>query len=331
MADHHDIAPEGVENNENNAQTSLILPSEPCLRSGESTRYVFAEWLIALIPICLWSFFLFGGYVLLPILLSVACCMGGDMLVRYWRRKKDALIARYELTPVLIGLFIAFLLPSDAPIWLTVLTALIATAAGALFGSMSACPICLPALTLCIVRAIFPTLTDIELRLNKEDGRQIADLLAAGEKPESEIVDLLLGRNDGMVGEIATLLILLAAAYLIFRKHISWHFPLAWIVGGALTAYLTAPETMSAYYYAGAQLFTGGFMLVGCLIAAHRSTAPITAKAGLLLGLIGGVLTILFRKWLGVDGALLAALIVSLPARPLDRWLAPMPFGGRKR
>lgn len=331
MATKPDTASEMTKKNANSATSSRVLPSEPYLRSGERKRFVQAEWLIALIPIFLWAIFLFGLYALLSMLFSMACCLAADAVIRYLRIQKGESIARFDLTPAVIGLFISFLLPSDGYIWIAILAAVIAAGVGGLFGGMSASPLCLPALAICIVRAIFPSQTDITLQIDSEGGQRIADLLKAGEKPQIEIIDLLLGRNDGMIGEVASLLILLAAAYLIFRKQISWHIPLAWIVGGAITAYLTAPETMSVYYYTGAQLLTGGFMLVGCLIVPHRSTAPITAKAGMVVGVLGGVLTIFFRNQFGIDGALLAALIVSLPARTLDRMLAPVPFGGRRK
>lgn len=311
--------------------TPAPLLSEPRVHSNEGIGFVRAEWLVALFPICLWSFFLFGGYALLAMLLSMICCMGVDILIRILRRKKGASVALWELTPAVIGLLIAFLLPSDAPIWLYALAALLAGCVGQLFGSMSSCPLSLPALIICLMRLVFPSLTDIALRFDSESGRTVAELLAAGEKPNASIADLLLGRTDGMIGEIASLLIILAAVYLMFRKQISWHIPVAWIFGGAIAAYLTAPETMSVYFYLGAQLLTGSFMLVGCLIAPSRTTAPVTMRAGLIVGFVGGVLAMLFRKWLGIDGALLAALICSLPARPLDRLLAPLPFGGRKK
>lgn len=308
-----------------------IALTEPRLHSSEGGSSLRAEWLIALLPVCLWSYFLYGGRALVTELVAMIACTLFDRLFCLLLTKKIDALKRFDLTPAVIGLFIAFLLPSDCPFWLTALTALLAAGLGALFGSMSTCPCSIPALVVVIVRMLLPSLTDLTFVVDSEGGYTVQQLLAAGEKPNAELLDLLLGRTDGMIGEIASLLILLAAAYLIIRKQLSWHLPIAWLLGGALTAYLTAPETMSVFFYTGAQLLTGGFLLVGCLIAPFRTTAPITPRAGLLLGLVGGALTILFRNRLGVDGALLAALLISLPARPLDRLLAPIPFGGRRK
>lgn len=308
------------------------VQSEPRVYSREGIRFVRAEWLVVLLPICLWSLLRFGAYALVIELVAIVACMGTDIAVKIIRSFKDkSPVYGWDLTPAVIGVLIAFLLPSDLPVWIAVLAALIAAGVGGLFGSMSRSPLCLPALAVIAVRMIFSSYTDIPLLIDSENGRTIADMLAAGEQPSAGIADLLLGRTDSMIGEGAVLLILLAAGYLVYRKQISWHIPIAWIVGGALAAYLTAPETMPFYVYMGAQLFTGGFMLVGCLILPHRTTAPVTPRAGLVIGAIGGALTILLRGWLGVDGALLAALLCSLPARPLDRLLAPVPFGGRKK
>lgn len=305
--------------------------SEPRLRNGETIGYVRIEWLVALLPICMWSFFLFGSYVLAAEALSIAVCLIADIIIRLIRRRSDPLLAPFDLTPAIVGVTVAFLLPSDCPLWLYSLAALLAALIGGAFGAMSRSPICLPAAAVIIVRALFPSYTDPVLVFDSEGGQTVAQMLSKGEKTSASIIDLLLGRTDGMIGETASLFILLATAYLIYRKHIDWQVVLAWLAGGALTAFLTAPDTMSVYYYTGAQLLTGGFLLVGCLIASNRIWAPITPRAGLVVGALGGIFTILFRQSMNIDGALLAALIVCLPARPLDRLLAPVPFGGRKK
>ena len=149
--------------------------------------------------------------------------------------------------------------------------------------------------------------------------------------PSLSVTDLLLGRMDGNLGEVASLLLLLGAAYLLVRRRIGWQIPLAGVVAAALTAYVTAPDTMSVYYYMGAQLLSGSFLLVLLFVASDRAAASMTGRAGLFLGAIFGVLVILIRKYVGLDGSLPAALICSLLARPLDGLLAPLPFGGRRK
>lgn len=310
-----------------------FLQSEPRIHSAQGVRYVHFEWLAALLPICLWSIIRYGVYALAIELSAVVACMAASIAFKVVRSiifdKKTVFC--FDLSPAVTGLCIAFLLPVDSPVWLVLLAVILAAAMGALFGGISNTPISLPAFAVLVMRMIFPSLTDFPLIVDSENGKTMAELLAEGEQPNIGVTDLLLGRTDGMIGEIVVLLIVLAAFYLIYRKQIGWHIPVAWLLGGAVVAYLTAPGTISEYYYVAAQLFTGGFMLVGCLIVPHRTTAPITARAGLVIGALGGALTILFRNLLGVDGALLAALICSLPARPLDRLLAPLPFGGRKK
>ena len=133
------------------------------------------------------------------------------------------------------------------------------------------------------------------------------------------------------MGEIASLLLILGGGYLIFRRHISWQIPVAGLVGAALTAYLMAPDTVSVYYYTGAHLLNGGFLLVLLYIVSDRASAPMHGRAGLLYGAIFGALTMYLRHTTNGDCSLIAALIVSVLARPMDFLLAPVPFGGRRR
>ena len=166
--------------------------------------------------------------------------------------------------------------------------------------------------------------------INSENGVTLAELLRSGDKPMLSITDMLLGRMDGNMGEIASLLLILGGVYLFVRGQIGWQIPVAATVAAGLFAYVTAPDTMSVFYYMGAQLFSGAFVLVLLFIASDRASCPMTGRAGLVYGALYGLLVIFIRQYTQLDGSLPAALICSALARPLDHWLAPLPFGGRR-
>ncbi len=306
-------------------------PSEPKLRANEPALLADLERLLSLIPVIIWAALFFKGGALLRILLSTVVVfaldtVGGYLQTRYLKRN----FPRFRLRAALLGLLPALFAPSDLPIWILLIADLLTVLGLQIFGAESNLPISLPAAVGCIL-LLFPAFLEYPLILNSEEGARLADLLRAGDKPTLSVSDMLLGRMDGNMGEIASLLLILGGAYLLSRKQMDWRIPVAAVVGAGVVAYFTAPDTMSVYYYMGAQIFSGGFMLALLYIVSDRASAPLTARAGLLYGALYGVLTILLRQYTDFDGALPAALSVSLLARPIDHLLAPLPFGGRRR
>lgn len=305
--------------------------SEPCLHCGDNPAILSLERLIALTPAVVWAVLLFGKDALLRILLSTLAVLvldaAGCILQNHFGRGG---FPRLRLRGAAVGLLIALLSPSDLPLLLLIAADLYAVVMLQVFRSESNLPISLVALTGCLL-LLFPTARSFPLLIDSESGVTLAEMLRAGDMPSLSITDMLLGRMDGNMGEIASLLLLLGGLYLLLRRQISWQIPLAGMVAAALTAYVTAPDTMSVFYYMGAHLFSGTFLLVLLFIVADRTSAPITGRAGLVCGAIFGVLTILLRTYTGLDGSLIAALICSFLARPLDQILAPLPFGGRRK
>ncbi len=307
------------------------LSFEPQLRADDHPLLLSLERLLAAIPLIIWAVLLFGGDALIRLLLSVLTVLlldvaGGFLQNRLWSRG----FPRLRLRGAIVGLLIALLSPADLPILLLLAADLLAVVVLQVFRSESNLPVSLPALCGCFL-LLFSEARRYPLLIDSEDGVTLAERLRAGDMPSLAMEDMLFGRMDGNMGEMASLLILLGGAYLIYRRQIGWRIPLAGIVAAALTAYITAPDTMSVYYYAGAQLLSGSFLLVLVFVTSDRISAPITSRAELVCGALFGVLTILLRNETGLDGALPAALICSLLARPLDRLLAPLPFGGRRK
>ncbi|MBQ8381778.1 MAG: RnfABCDGE type electron transport complex subunit D [Clostridia bacterium] len=307
------------------------LSSEPLLHGADAPVSLSLERLLVLIPTAVWAVLLFGGDAILRILLSTLTVLVLDNVGCFLQnRYRKGNLPRFRLRGAVVGLLIALLSPADLPILLLLIADLYAVAMLQLFRSEANLPVSLVALTGCLL-LLFPAFRSFPLLVDSEGGATLAELLRAGEKPTLSMTDMLLGRMDGNMGEIASLLLLLGGAYLLFRRQIGWQIPLAGIVAAALAAYVTAPDTMSVFYYMGAHLFSGSFLLVLIFVTADRTAAPITGRAGLVCGALFGVLVILFRTYTGLDGSLPAALICSFLARPLDYLLAPLPFGGRRK
>lgn len=304
---------------------------EPKLHGGDSPRTLDLERLLSLLPAAIWAVLVFGNAALTRILLSTLIVWGADLVGGILQNiifKKHFPWIRFR--GAILGLLMALLSPSTLPIWILLLADLILVVALQGLHSEVNIPLSLPALAGAFM-LLFSASRTFPLIFDSEGGKLFADLLRAGEQPSLSVWDMLLGKMDGNMGEIASLLLLLGGLYLLCRRQMSWQIPLAGVAGGALTAYLLAPDTISVYYYVGAQLFSGGFLLVLLYVVGDRMSAPFNGKAGLLYGALFGVLTMYIRHKTQMDGSLIAALILSVIARPMDRLLAPLPFGGRPK
>ena len=312
-----------------NKHTRSVYP-RPLLHSENRAALYSFERLIALIPAVVWAILLFGYAAILRLALSTLVVLAADNLGCFLQnRYLHTAFAPFRLRGAVLGLLLAMLSPSTLPVWMLLLGDAAMVLVLQLFCSETHFPVSLPAAAGCLL-LLFPAFQSYPLLINSEDGATLAELLRAGDKPTLGVTDMLLGRMDGNMGEIASLLILLGGAYLCVRRQMGWQIPVSAIASAGILAYLTAPDTMSVFYYMGAQLFSGGFLLVLVFIVSDRASAPMSHRAGLLYGALYGVLVILIRSYTDLDGSLPAALICSPAARLLDQWMAPLPFGGRR-
>jgi electron transport complex protein RnfD len=135
--------------------------------------------------------------------------------------------------------------------------------------------------------------------------------------------DLLTGNMPGCIGEVSALALVLGAAYLLWRKVITWHIPTAFILTVWGYAFFAggAPEHV--------QVLTGGVMIGACFMATDYVTSPITAKGKLVFGFGCGLLCMLIRQFGSYpEGCSFAILIMNAVVPLINRWTQPKPFGG---
>ena len=304
---------------------------EPRLHGYDNPSSHHLEVLVTLLPITVWATVHFGVSALLRLILSALTVFALDCFVRFWKKKVFRLPVKewFSLRAATLGLLIALPMPSTLSIRMLLLADLLAVLILLVVGAETYLPISLPALTGTLL-LLFPAARAYPLIVDSENGKTLLSLLRSGTMPELSISDMLWGKMDGNMGDVASLLILVAGGYLLCRGYIRWQIPLAGIGAAAVVAYFLAPDTMSVYYFVGAHLFSGSFLLVLIYFASDRTSAPMSPRAGLVYGVLFGGLTIFFRVQFGIDGALPAMLITSVFSYPLDRVLLPLPFGGRR-
>lgn len=127
--------------------------------------------------------------------------------------------------------------------------------------------------------------------------------------------------GGGALSEISPLALLIGAAYLFYKRHISWHIPVSII---AMVALLTLILGQNPLY----QLFTGGIMLGAFFMATDWVTSPFTQTGKLIFGMAIGILIVVFRLGLApTEGVAYAILIMNAFVPMIERGTYRRQFG----
>ena len=142
--------------------------------------------------------------------------------------------------------------------------------------------------------------------------------------------DMFLGKKSGSLGETSALLWLAGGLFLLFRRTITWHIPVA--VLGSAAAISALAWWMNPQVYADplVHLCGGGLMMCAFFIATDPVTCPLSKSGRLVFGIGVGSLIMLIRLKGGYpEGVMYAVLLMNAITPLLDRWLRPTPLGGR--
>jgi electron transport complex protein RnfD len=139
----------------------------------------------------------------------------------------------------------------------------------------------------------------------------------------------LLGEEAGSLGETGALALLVGGLYLVIRRIISVHIPLA-VLGSAFAfagvAYLISPDKYVPPFY---HLTSGALLLGAFFIATDPVTAPLTVRGQWIFGILIGGFTMLVRIAGEYPEGFMYAVLLANSVRPLiDMFLQPVPVGG---
>jgi RnfABCDGE-type electron transport complex D subunit len=141
-------------------------------------------------------------------------------------------------------------------------------------------------------------------------------------------VDALIGSRAGSMGETAALLLLAGGLFLIARRIITWHAPVAMLVGVAVPALVF--NAINPEHYAGplVHLLSGGLMLGAFFIITDPVTSPNTVAGQLIFGLGCGLMTWIIRTWGGYpEGVAFAVMLMNAATPIIDYYVKPRIYG----
>jgi electron transport complex protein RnfD len=146
------------------------------------------------------------------------------------------------------------------------------------------------------------------------------------------LVSMLLGFHPGSFGETAVLPILGGGLYLLWRRIISWHIPVALL--GTVFAMGALFHLLDPGRYASGtvHLLSGATMLGAFFIATDYVTSPVSKNGQLVYGASCGLLIWIIRTFAGYpEGVAFAVLLMNALTPLIDHHTRPRTFGRTRK
>ena len=304
----------------------LHLSVSPHIHSGRSTSAIMRDVLIALLPATVAGSIIFGWRALLVIATCVLSCVIFEAAFNLITKKKQTI---GDLSAAVTGLLLALNLPSKIELWQCVVgSAFAILLVKCIFGGIG-CNLVNPAITARVFMLIAFGSMAAPSNYAKVDTVSSATPLAqieAGNSPS--LLDLFLGNTGGSIGETCALALLIGFAYLLIRKVITWHIPVAFVGSVFLLSFLTGGfDAINAL----SLILSGGLLIGAIFMATDYVTSPATSVGKIIFGIGAGLLTVLIRS-LGnyPEGVSFAILFMNILNPYIEMLTAHRIFGGKK-
>lgn len=317
----------------NNLLRLTVTPS-PHLHSKESVSNAMRDVLIALIPITLVSIYIYKAYALLLIGVCLAMAALTEIVFRKIRRKRATL---NDGSAMVTGLLVALLFTPGTAWWTAALAVFIGIGlAKELMGGLGwnrYNPALFGRLSVILVIPLFHQVTSVFAPLKQNFGS--VDILTQATPLALMIqgtgypglVQMFFAHQGGSLGETSALALLVGGLYLLHKKHISWHTPLAVIATVAVMALLFDTDVLGAaapLYH----ILAGGVLLGAFFMATDWVTSPITPLGKIIFGASIGILLMVFRLFLApTEGMAFSILIMNAFVPLIDRYTKRLKFG----
>jgi electron transport complex protein RnfD len=139
---------------------------------------------------------------------------------------------------------------------------------------------------------------------------------------------LIGGEAAGSLGETSALLILLGGLFLLYKRIITWHIPLAMLGTLALLASLFHLFDPDHFVSPLTHLLSGAAILGAFFIATDLVTSPVSLRGQLLFGAGCGLLVYVIRTWAGYpEGVAFAVMLMNACTPLIDHYLKPRIYG----
>ncbi len=335
----------------------------PYTHDRNSVGRIMGLVLLALLPATLFSLYLFGWPAIFLFATTIFACLlfEAASLRLAGKRVRPFLL---DGSALLTGWLLAMTLPPWAPWWIGVVGAFLAIVIGKqVFGGIGQNlfnPAMVARVALLISFPLEMTLFNSPLPLFTPEAPGLLESLAItfGDSTRLDAISgattlghlqtelgrgipletagsgvaslwqLTLGRTSGSLGETSALLLLLGGLFLLYKRIISWHIPLAML--GTLTLLAGLFHLLDPQHYVGPLIhLTSGAAVMGAFfIATDLVTSPVSMRGQLLFGAGCGLLVFAIRTWTGYpEGVAFAVMLMNACTPLIDHYLKPRIYG----
>ena len=315
-------------------QNLLTVSVSPHINNNSSTSRIMLDVLIALVPAFIASIVIFGFRAALVVCVCVASCGFFEWVFEKIVKRPNTV---GDFSACITGVLLAFNLPVTIPLWQAVFGSAVAIIlVKQLFGGLGK-NFANPAITARIVMflAFSSSMTNWDafssgasLWAYPVDGVAGATPLALMKNNNLDtlpgIWQMFIGVRGGCLGETSNLALLIGGVYLMIRKVITWHAPLAFIAVVFGFSFILGQDPV---YH----LFAGGLFIGAIFMATDYVTTPQTNIGRLVFGIGAGLFTVIFRVYSNYpEGVSFAILLMNILTPYINRFTETKPMGAGK-
>src|SRR5574344_1329750 len=323
-----------------------ILSSSPHAHSQSSVSRIMLDVILALLPTTAAGIWFFGMPAVWTVVTCVAACLATEALSRLAMKRENTV---GDLSAVVTGLLLALNLPAGLPPWMAAVGSVFAIGiAKQVFGGIGMNPFnpALAARAFMLISFTGPMTTWLKPYWWRTPDAMttatplatmktwfVAEATASATPPGlcnhactgfPSLWQMAIGEMPGCIGEVSAIALALGAIYLLWRKVITWHIPVAFLATVAVYALICGRAP------AHVEILTGGVMIGACFMATDYVTSPTTAKGKLIFGCGCGLLCMLIRQFGSYpEGCSFAILIMNAVCPLINRVTQPKPFGAK--
>ena len=338
----------------------VIRLSPPFLASANRVTLQMLQVLIALIPAVVAMTWYFGPAVLINIVFAISIALITEALMLMLRHRPLRPFLSDGSAPV-TAVLLALAIPPLSPWWMTTVGVIFAIVfVKHLYGGLGYNPFnpamvgyvlllisfplemttWLPAQTLAEQPVSWSSAFQLifggqfnGLTIDAFSGATPLDAMKTQigllQQPELIRSQPLFGMAGGLGWEWINIWFALGGIWLIYRKVISWHVPVAMLLALLIISSIT---TLIAPTISGSPLFhllSGGTMIGAFFIATDPVSGSTTLKGRVIFGAGVGILTYVIRIWGGYpDGVAFAVILMNMLVPLIDYYTQPRVYGG---
>ena len=284
-----------------------------------STGGIMLDVIIALLPAAVAGVVIFGLSALWVILTCVISCVALEALFTLIAKKPQSV---KDLSAAVTGLLLALNLPANIPLWQCVVGSLFAIiVVKCLFGGLGQ-NVVNPAIAARVFMLVaFGSLAKAAFPVDAVAG---ATPLAPG-ATMPDLLTLFTGYYGGAIGETCSVALLVGGIYLVVRRVITWHNPVAFMGTVFVFSFL-----MEGYdpIKALSMVLCGGVVIGAIFMATDYTTSPPTPWGKVIFGIGCGLFTCLIRYFGSYpEGVSFAILFMNILTPYINRWTRHKVFG----